>query len=78
MMVDLCKMEIDKVGIIKKIDVSEDIKRRFLDIGIVPNSKIVRILEDFNKSISAYLIMDGIIAIRNNDTLGIGVKYEEV
>ena len=78
MMVDLCKMAIDKVGIIKKIDVSEDIKRRFLDIGIVPNSKIVRILEDFNKSISAYLIMDGIIAIRNNDTLGIGVKYEEV
>lgn len=78
MMVDLCKMEIDKVGIIKKIDVSEDIKRRFLDIGIIPDSKIVRILEDYNNSISAYLIMDGIIAIRNSDTLGIGVKYEEV
>ena len=76
MMVDLCKMEINKVGIIKKIDVNEDIKRRFLDIGIVPQGKIVRILEDYSKSISAYLIMDGIIAIRNNDTLGISVVYE--
>ena len=76
MMMELWKMEIDKVGIIEKINVSEDIKRRFLDIGIIPGGKIVRILEDYNKSISAYLVMDGIIAIRNRDTLGIGVKYE--
>ena len=30
-MVDLCKMDIDRVGIIKKFEVSDDIKRRFLD-----------------------------------------------
>ena len=77
-MVDLYKMDLDRVGIIKKINVNDDIKRRFLDIGIVPNVKIVRLLEDYGKGISAYLIMDGIIAIRNKDTLGIGVIYEEI
>ena len=76
MMVDLCKMDIDRVGIIKKIDVDDSIKRRFMDIGIVPNIKIVRILEDYSKNMSAYLIMDGVIAIRNIDTKGIGVIYE--
>lgn len=76
MMVDLYKMELNKVGIIKKIDVSDNIKRRFMDIGIVPNIKIERILEDFSKSMSAYKIMDSVIAIRNIDTIGIGVIYE--
>ena len=75
-MVDLCKMEIDKIGIVKKFDVDDSIKRRFLDIGIVPNSKIIRVLEDYSKNISAYLIMNSLIAIRNTDTEGIEVIYE--
>ena len=77
-MVDLCEMDIDRVGIIRMVDVNDDIRRRFLDIGIVPGVKIVRVLEDYCGSISAYLILDGIIAIRNNDTIGIGVSYEEI
>lgn len=77
-MVDLCKMEIDKIGIIKKFNVDDSIKRRFLDIGIVPNSKIVRVLEDYSKNMSAYLIMNSLIAIRNIDTEGIEVVYEEL
>lgn len=69
-------MEIDKIGIVKKFDVDDSIKRRFLDIGIVPNSKIIRVLEDYSKNISAYLIMNSLIAIRNTDTEGIEVIYE--
>ena len=75
-MVDLCKMDIDRVGIIKKIEVPDDIKRRFLDIGIIPENKIIRVLEDYSQNISAYLIMNSIIAIRNIDTEGIEVIYE--
>lgn len=75
-MVDLCKMDIDKIGIIKKFDVDDSIKRRFLDIGIVPNSKIIRVLEDYSQNMSAYLIMNSLIAIRNTDTEGIEVIYE--
>ena len=75
-MVDLCKMDIDREGIIQVVDVDDDIKRRFLDIGIIPGARIVRVLEDYNRSISGYLIMDCMIAIRNNDTRGISVCYE--
>ena len=75
-MVDLCKMQLDKPGIIKTIDVNENIKRRFLDIGIIPNVRITRILEDYSKNMSAYFVMDSIIAIRNNDTKGVKVVYE--
>lgn len=75
-MVDLCKMELDRVGVIKKLDVPENIKRRFLDIGLVPSNQITRLLEDSSHSISAYLIMNSLIAIRNKDTYGIEVEYE--
>ncbi len=75
-MVNMCDMELDKKGIIKKVDVNEDMKRRFMDIGIVIDSSIVRVLEDYNKSISAYFIMDSLIAIRNKDVEGIMVIYE--
>lgn len=75
-MVCLCDMEIDRVGIIKDIDVGSDMKRRFMDIGIVRGVKITRVLEDFTKRVSAYYIMDSLIAIRNNDVRGIYVIYE--
>ena len=75
---DLCNMELERKGIIKSIDVNKDIKRRFMDIGIVPGIEIIRYLEDIGKGISAYMIMDSLIAIRNKDVKGIKVIYEEV
>ncbi|MBQ6494870.1 MAG: ferrous iron transport protein A [Bacilli bacterium] len=75
-MVSLCDMELDRVGIIKNIDANSDMKRRFMDIGIVPGVRIIRVLEDYGKSISAYNIMDSLIAIRNKDSRRILVSYE--
>ena len=75
-MVSLCEMELDRVGIIKNIDANSDMKRRFMDIGIVPGVRIIRVLEDYGKSISAYNIMDSLIAIRNKDSRRILVSYE--
>ena len=69
-------MDFDKVGVIKEIMVNDDMKRRFMDIGIVPGNEIIRIMEDYGKGISAYMIMDSLIAIRNKDTRGISVIYE--
>ena len=75
-MVSLCDMELDRVGIIKNIDANSDMKRRFMDIGIVPGVRIIRVLEDYGKSISAYNIMASLIAIRNKDSRRILVSYE--
>lgn len=77
-MVDLCKMELDRAGIIKQFNVDDSIKRRFLDIGIAPGTRVKRVLEDYYNNMSAYLIMGSLIAIRNTDTKGIGVIYEEI
>ena len=77
-MVDLCKMKLDRAGIIKQFNVDDSIKRRFLDIGIAPGTRVKRLLEDYYNNMSAYLIMGSLIAIRNTDTKGIGVIYEEI
>lgn len=73
---ELCKMDFNKVGIIEKIMINDDMKRRFMDIGIVPGSEIIRVMEDYGKGISAYMIMDSLIGIRNKDVRGIIVNYE--
>lgn len=75
-MISMCDMELDREGIIKKIDVGNDMERRYMDIGIVPGGKITRVYEDFSKSISCYMVMDSFIAIRNKDSKGIMVSYE--
>ncbi len=73
---ELCKMEFNRVGIIEKIMINDDMKRRFMDIGIVSGSEIIRVMEDYGKGISAYIIMDSLIGIRNKDARGIIVNYE--
>lgn len=73
---ELCKIEFDRVGIIKKIMVNDGMKRRFMDIGVVPGNEIIRVMEDYGKGISAYIIMDSLIGIRNKDARGIIVNYE--
>ncbi len=73
---ELCKIEFDRIGIIKKIMVNDDMKRRFMDIGVVPGNEIIRVMEDYGKGISAYIIMDSLIGIRNKDARGIIVNYE--
>ena len=75
-MISICDMLLNKEGIIKSIEVDNDMKRRFMDIGIVPGVSINRVLEDYGKSISCYMIMDSLIAIRNKDCRGILVSYE--
>ena len=75
-MVDLSKMKLNIPGIITSLEVDENIKRRFLDLGIVPDVKIVRVLEDYSGNMSAYLVMDSLIAIRNKDVKGVKIVYE--
>ena len=52
------------------------IKRRLLDIGLIPGITIQKILVSPFKGISAYLIMDSVIAIRDTDAIDIEVSYD--
>ena len=70
----LSDMKVGDKGIVKKIDASENIKRRLLDIGLINGTTIECVLKSpFNDPI-AYLIRGAIIAIRKNDCNKIEVE----
>ena len=74
-MITLDKIDLNKK--VKVISISDDhlLKRRLLDIGIVKGQKIEKILVSPIKGICAYLVMDAVIAIRDNDAFFIEVAY---
>ena len=59
-------------GIITKIEASENIKKRLMDIGFIKGTKVKPVL--INKNIRAYLIKGTVIAIRTKDTSNIEVS----
>lgn len=61
--------------IIKKINGEYELKRRFLDLGFLPNSIIECVLVSPFKDPKAYQINGSVIAIRNNDAKNIEVEY---
>lgn len=72
---------LDKVNINEKvtvIDINDNslIKRRLVDIGIIPGMNIEKVLISPFKGISAYKVMDSLIAIRDDDAKYIEVCYE--
>ena len=75
-MISLNNIDMDKEYKILSLKVKKNILRRFLDIGLIPGTKIKKVLISPFKGISAYLIMDSIIAIRDKDVVGVIVSYE--
>lgn len=67
----LLDLKLDKIGTIKNINCSPEIKKRFLDLGFIKNTKITPVLTSPAGNIRAYLIKDTLIAIRNQDAANI-------
>ena len=67
----LNELNIGDIYYIKGIKDTSKIKRRLLDMGFIPNTKIECILKKNN--ISAYLIRNTLIAIRKTDAKEIEV-----
>ena len=72
--ITLDKLKIGKIGKVIKLNNNSNIKRRLLDIGLVPNSLIEAYLESPFKDPIAYKIKNAIIAIRKKDALEIEVE----
>ena len=64
--------------IVERLEVSQDIRRRFLDLGLVDNTPIECIGRSPSGDPSAYLIRGAVIAIRKKDCQGIYVRREEL
>lgn len=69
----LSDLKLNEIGIINKINCSSEIKKRFLDLGFVKDTKISPILTSPSGNIRAYLIKDTLIAIRNEDAKKISI-----
>ena len=67
---------LDEEVIVKKIEGEGVLKRRFLDLGFLPNCKVSCVLISPFKYPKAYKINDSIIAIRNIDAKNIEVEYD--
>lgn len=68
----LDKLNIGEVGTVLKINTNSSIRRRFFDIGLVPNTLVKCVLK--NSNMCAFLIRGAVIAIRNDDLKFISVK----
>ena len=75
-MITLDKLKLNKKAKVITISDNSLIKRRLLDIGIIPGINIEKILISPFKGICAYLVIDSIIAIRDKDATYIEVCYD--
>ena len=74
-MITLDKIDLNKKAKVITISDNYSLKRRLLDIGIINEIEIEKILTSPIKGMCAYLVMDAIIAIRDTDASLIEVSY---
>lgn len=75
-MQSLDKLKINEKAKVITISDNSSIKRRLLDIGIIPGIVLEKLLVSPFGGISAYLVMDSLIAIRDIDASSIEVCYD--
>lgn len=63
----LTKLRLNQTGIIKEINCKASVKRRLLDLGLIPNTDITPILESIAGDSVAYEVRNIILAIRKED-----------
>ena len=63
----LTKLRLNQTGIIKEINCKASVKRRLLDLGLIPNTDITPILGSIAGDPVAYEVRNIILAIRKED-----------
>ena len=69
----LNELEVGKTAFVKDICARGIVKRRMLDLGIIPGTKIKALMESPSGELTAYLIRGTVIAIRQNDAKNISI-----
>jgi len=68
--------KVGEVSRVYKIINNNSIKRRLLDIGLTPGTRVETVLKSFGGNLFAYMIRGALIAIRCEDAQGILVEVE--
>ena len=67
-------IDIGNVAEIISIDGNENMKKRLLDLGMIPGTKVKAILSSGKKEFVAYMVRRTLIAIRKEDAMNIKVR----
>lgn len=70
----LNNLDIGSVAEIISLNVNENMKKRLLDLGLIPGTKIKAILSSGKKEFVAYMVRKTLIAIRKEDAKNIIVS----
>ena len=70
----LSDLEVNKRATIKKIEQENNIKRRLLDLGLTPGTKIECALENLGSNLKAYMFRNSLIAIRKTDASSVLIE----
>lgn len=68
---NLDSLEIGQKATVKSIITKGAMRRRFLDIGLIPGSEVECLMKSPSGDPAAYLISGAVIAIRHCDALGV-------
>ena len=70
----LSELEINKTGIVTKNNNSKEIAKRFQDLGITSNTRIIPLLNSPSGEIRAYYVKDTLLAIRDQEAENIEIS----
>ena len=70
----LCDLEVDEKGRVTDIFTRGDMRRRFMDLGLIGGTEVTCLLKTHKGDISAYLVRGTVIAIRSEDVREIFIK----
>ena len=65
--IPLTNLKLNQTGLIKEINCTDNIKRRLLDLGLVPSTSITPIMQSLSGDPIAYEVRNIILAIRKED-----------
>ncbi len=71
--IPLTDLKLDCTANIDHIDCEEHIKRRFLDLGIIPGTPIIPVFKSIGGDPIAYEVRNTLLAIRTQDAKNIFV-----
>ena len=77
MEITLNKLPLNKEGIITKLNVNPNLKRRLKDLGLINDTKIKYLFKSPFNDPHAYLIRGSIIALREEDAKKIYIYYQK-
>ncbi len=69
----LCDLTPQKWAIVKRLDTPREMRRRFLDIGLIEGTKVLCVGRSPANDPSAYLIRGAVIAIRRRDAATVAI-----